>query len=67
MKAVAALTLVCAAAFAAAFGSRADAQTGCQAGDALVSIRNFAYAPESITIAPGATVCWTNEDVTPTP
>lgn len=64
MKAVAALTAACALACAAvvAFGPDALAQGGCQPGDALVSISGYAYSPASVAVAPGATVCWTNND-----
>lgn len=30
-----------------------------------VSIKNFAFAPQVITVAPGATVTWTNTDEDP--
>jgi plastocyanin len=41
-------------------GSRAEAQTGCQAGDVGVSIDGYAFSPALVTVAPGTTVCWTN-------
>jgi Copper binding proteins, plastocyanin/azurin family len=28
----------------------------------MVSIQNFAYSPDQLTVAPGTTVCWTNND-----
>jgi hypothetical protein len=34
----------------------------CLPGDTLVSIKNTAFAPQSITVTPGTTVCWTNDD-----
>ena len=34
-------------------------------GGAKVSIANFAFTPEEITIAPGETVTWTNDDGAP--
>lgn len=30
-----------------------------------VEIRKFAFAPQEITVAPGTTVTWTNQDETP--
>jgi plastocyanin len=64
MKALLALTGCCllAAAVAVALGSRAEAQTGCQAGDRQIRISGLAYAEPSVTVAPGTTVCWTNQD-----
>lgn len=64
MKALVALTGCCllASSVAVVFGSKADAQTGCQAGDRMIAIRGFAYAEASVTVAPGTTVCWTNQD-----
>ena len=38
---------------------------GCPAGATLVSISNFAYDPDVLTVASGTTVCWTNNDMTP--
>lgn len=34
----------------------------CQAGDAMVSVSGSAFSPSTTTIAPGRTVCWTNND-----
>lgn len=34
-------------------------------GDAKVSIANFAFTPGEITIAPGESVTWTNDDGAP--
>jgi plastocyanin len=64
MKALGALTGCCliAAALAVAFGSTARAQSGCQSGDRPIAIRGLAYAEPSVTVAPGTTVCWTNQD-----
>jgi plastocyanin len=64
MKALAALTGACgiAAAIVIGFGSDARAQGGCVEGDTLVAIRGSAFSPNSVTVAPGSTVCWTNED-----
>lgn len=64
MKALGALTGFCllAAALAVALGSKAEAQVGCQPGDTLVSISGFSYSPASVTVPPGTTVCWTNQD-----
>ena len=38
---------------------------GEQVSDAKVSIANFAFAPAEITVAPGTTVTWTNDDGAP--
>ncbi len=64
MKALGALTGFCllAAALAVALGSKAEAQVGCQPGDTLISISLFSYSPASVTVPPGTTVCWTNQD-----
>ena len=43
---------------------RAQAATTAQEG-AKVSIANFAFTPAEITIAPGASVTWTNDDGAP--
>ncbi|MGH3081122.1 MAG: plastocyanin/azurin family copper-binding protein, partial [Gaiellaceae bacterium] len=65
MKAVAFLSTCCAACvgLTAVVGGTA-APGPCQSGDTLVSIRGFAFSPSSVTVAPGATVCWTNQDGT---
>jgi plastocyanin len=67
MKAVAALSGISAlaTALAIAVGPEASAQTGCVSGDAGVAISGFLYSPASITITPGSTVCWTNQDTVP--
>jgi plastocyanin len=64
MKALGALTGCCllAASVAVAFGSRADAQTGCQAGDTLVPISGQRFTQPTVNIQPGGSVCWTNQD-----
>ena len=64
MKALGALTGCCvlAAALAVAFGSKADAQTGCQTGDTLVPINGQRFTQATVNIQPGASVCWTNQD-----
>ena len=41
------------------------AAAGAAAGGAKVSIANFAFAPAEITVAPGATVTWSNDDGAP--
>jgi plastocyanin len=52
---------VAAAAFAAAGSTRARAD-----GDqATVKIDNFAFDPDKLTVKPGTTVTWTNEDDIP--
>lgn len=64
MRALGVLTFfsLIAAGLAVAFGSSAQAQTGCQAGDRQIRISGFAYAEPSVTVAPGTTVCWINQD-----
>ena len=34
-------------------------------GTPAIQIQRFAFAPKEITIAPGTTVAWTNQDETP--
>jgi plastocyanin len=62
MKRLAAIFAACMAVvlLGVVLGPRAEAQTGCQAGDVGVSIDGFAYSPPSVAVAPGTTVCWTN-------
>lgn len=43
-------------------GSAADAPTGTE--DVAVEIDDFAYDPESVEVAAGTTVTWSNEDAT---
>lgn len=64
MKAFACLSAVCAAcvSLVVAIGGSA-APEPCQPLDVLVQISGFAYVPPSVTVAPGTTVCWTNNDV----
>jgi plastocyanin len=64
MKALGALTGCCllAASLAVVFGSKADAQTGCQAGDTLVPISGQRFTQATVNIQPGGSVCWTNQD-----
>ena len=38
---------------------------GCPTGSTPVSIINFAYDPDTLTVPVGTTVCWTNDDPTP--
>ena len=40
-------------------------RTAAKAAGAAVSIANFAFAPGAVTIAPGATVTWSNDDGAP--
>ena len=67
VKALAALTGACALAAlcVVGFGSNAKAQGVCQAGDTPVSISSYAYSPSPLQIAPGSSVCWTNNDPVP--
>jgi plastocyanin len=39
--------------------------TRAEAADAMVRIDNFTFSPNPLTIAPGATVTWVNEDDIP--
>jgi len=41
------------------------AAAGTAALDVTVAIKKFAFAPHEITIAPGTTVVWSNQDETP--
>jgi plastocyanin len=68
VKAPAALTAIGAVAASAGLafghggGSARAAVEPCQSGDVAVAIENFLYTPSRVTVAPGATVCWTNND-----
>ena len=60
------------AAVAAACGSSSSSSTttpttpaGTGGTGASVSIQNFAFTPKTLTISPGTTVTWTNNDSTP--
>ena len=64
------------AAVAAACGSSSSSSTttpttpatsagGSGGTAASVSIQNFAFTPKTLTVAPGTTVTWTNNDSTP--
>jgi plastocyanin len=46
-------------------GSARAAVEPCQPGDVTVAITNYVYVPSSVSVAPGATVCWTNNDFVP--
>jgi len=69
---VAIVALVVLATVAAACGSSSGASTppttpaatGGTAG-ASVSIQNLAFTPKTLTVSPGTTVTWTNNDATP--
>ena len=43
----------------------AAAPSGAPATAVLVSIRDFAYSPQTVTVAAGTTVTWTNHDDEP--
>jgi plastocyanin len=45
--------------------SAGNAPTRGFSGDAAVSIKNFAYNPNPITVSKGTTVTWTNNDTAP--
>ena len=45
-------------------GGRGDQQVAA-AGTAEIAIKNFAFAPATLTIAPGTKVTWTNDDEEP--
>jgi plastocyanin len=49
---------------AAPAASSSAAPASAPAGANSVSIASFAFAPPSITVAPGQTVTWTNKDTT---
>jgi plastocyanin len=61
MKLLAALALLAGLAFAA----RVPMARAAEEGGAKVSIANFAFTPEEITIAAGESVTWTNDDGAP--
>jgi plastocyanin len=42
----------------------APAATGGTAAASAVAIQNFAFSPKTLTVAPGTTVTWTNNDST---
>jgi plastocyanin len=63
LGAVLAALAFCAAA-AVVMDSHAGAEPGpCQSGDVMVAISGFTFQPNPATIAPGSTVCWTNQDL----
>jgi plastocyanin len=63
MRALALLSALCLGCAVIALGPQAEAQVGpCQAGDTLIDIAGFAFAPAASTVAVGTTVCWTNKD-----
>jgi plastocyanin len=66
VKALVALSAVCAACGGLAFalGGHANAAVEpCQPGDTKVAITNLTFSPDPLTVLPGTTVCWTNNDV----
>jgi plastocyanin len=66
VKALVALSAVCAACGGLAFalGGHANAAVEpCQPGDTKIAITNYAFSPDPLTVLPGTTVCWTNNDV----
>jgi plastocyanin len=66
VKALVALSAVCAACGGLAFalGGHANAAVEpCQPGDTKVAITNYAFSPDPLTVLPGTSVCWTNNDV----
>ena len=48
-----------------AVGAGANAQQVAAAGPAEVAIKNFAFVPAIITVAPGTAVTWVNDDEEP--
>ena len=44
---------------------RANAEQAAAAGSAAVKIDNFAFGPDTLTVAVGTTVTWTNRDDIP--
>jgi plastocyanin len=65
VKALVALSAICAAfgGLAFALGGHANAAVEpCQAGDTKVAMTNLSYNPASVTVLPGTTVCWMNND-----
>jgi len=65
VKALVALSAVCAACGGLAFalGGHANAAVEpCQPGDTKVAITSYTYSPDPLTVLPGTTVCWTNND-----
>ncbi len=70
------VALVALAAFVTACGSSSGASNtpaatpnspaaGTGAAATAVAIQNFAFTPKTLTVAPGTTVTWTNNDSTP--
>ena len=72
---LAVVVLVALAALVAACGGSSSANTttpttpaattGGTATASAVAIQNFAFTPKTLTVAPGTTVTWTNNDSTP--
>lgn len=71
MKALAALTAMGAVAASAGLafghggGSARAAVEPCQPGDVAVAMDDFSFAPSTVSVPPGGTVCWTNNGVIP--
>ncbi|MDQ6782097.1 MAG: cupredoxin family copper-binding protein [Actinomycetota bacterium] len=51
--------------FLSACGSSSKSSTAPASGGNAVSIKNFSFAPQSLTVKVGTTVTWTNQDSTP--
>src|SRR5437016_6105830 len=45
---------------ASGHASSARPSTGCDPNDTMITIADFSFTPNDVTVAPGTTVCWTN-------
>ena len=43
----------------------AGTQPASPAGSDAIAIKNFAFSPSTLTVTPGTTIVWTNQDSTP--
>jgi plastocyanin len=59
------LQLALLAPLGAVAGPAADAATAATAADTEVKIDNFTFVPQRVTVKPGTTVTWINEDDIP--
>jgi plastocyanin len=57
--------LVLAGCGSSATGTTSQTSTPTAAGGSSVTIKDFAFSPQTLTVKPGTTVTWTNKDSTP--
>jgi len=67
LAAVAAVALIVVGCGGSAYGSNGNTTPPASGGggDTSVTIQNFAFTPQTLTVRPGTTVTWTNKDSVP--